>query len=140
MQPGPDVHRRGRISISRTFRLEQMTTAISSFPDDENGDVLQPMQEQGDELRRARAIDFTVVFPTEHAAKAFANLMSGKGMAVSVEITKSVPEFPWDVWVVNPNGSESRRHQPIRGLARRNDPVAARDASRRYGSKSKLVR
>ena len=32
MQPGPDVHRRGRISISRTFRLEQMTTAIRVEP------------------------------------------------------------------------------------------------------------
>jgi hypothetical protein len=74
---------------------------MSSFPDDENGDVLRRMQEHGDDFSKARDVDFTVVFPSEHAAKAFANLISGKGWASSVEMTNCVAELPWDVRVVN---------------------------------------
>ena len=81
-------------------RTEQMTPPMSSFPDDENGDVLRRMQENGDDLSKARDLDFTVVFPTEHAAKSFADLMSGRGCTTSIEMTCCVPELPWDVCVV----------------------------------------
>jgi hypothetical protein len=41
------------------------------FPDDENGQVLRYMAEQGDDLSKPRDIDFTVVMPDEDAAMTF---------------------------------------------------------------------
>lgn len=42
-----------------------------SFPDDENGDVLRLMQEEGVDLSRPRTIEFEHVFPDENSARQF---------------------------------------------------------------------
>jgi NADPH-dependent ferric siderophore reductase len=42
------------------------------LPDDENGDVLRAMLEDGDDLTLPREIDFLLVFGDETAARAFA--------------------------------------------------------------------
>lgn len=43
------------------------------IPDDENGDVLRAMLEDGDDLTIPREIDFHLVFGDEAAARAFAD-------------------------------------------------------------------
>lgn len=58
------------------------------------------MEEAGDDLTRARNVDFTVVFPNEATAEKFANHFRGHGYAVSVEFNEAVEGFPWDVIVV----------------------------------------
>jgi hypothetical protein len=70
------------------------------IPNDDNGSVLRRMQENGDDLTKPRDIDFTVVFPSEVFAEAFADHFRRLGYRVSVEKTKSVPGLPWDVVVV----------------------------------------
>ncbi len=42
------------------------------FPNDENGDILAKMVERGDDLSKARKIDFYFVFPEKHQADGFA--------------------------------------------------------------------
>ena len=73
---------------------------LTTFPDDENGDVLRRMQAQGDDLSKPRDIDFTVVLPTEAATQAFARHFHALDYVVAVEETGCVQELPWDVRVV----------------------------------------
>lgn len=70
-------------------------------PNDENGDVLRRMHENGDDLTKPRDIDFTVVFPSQYSAEEFADHFRRLGHNVSVGETRCVPELPWDVVVVN---------------------------------------
>jgi hypothetical protein len=46
---------------------------FAMLPDDENGDVLRAMLEDGDDLTLPRGIDFLLVFGDEAAARAFAD-------------------------------------------------------------------
>jgi hypothetical protein len=73
---------------------------VSPFPNDDNGRVLLRMRENGDDLTKPRDVDFTVVFPGQSSADAFADHFRRSGYRVSVEKTGSVPELPWDVIVV----------------------------------------
>ncbi len=43
----------------------------STYPDDENGDALWNMVQQGDDLSKKRDIEFTVIFSTEEDALKF---------------------------------------------------------------------
>jgi hypothetical protein len=45
--------------------------AVSTFPRDENGDVLRRMMSQGDDLSKTRDINYSFVFSAEPEAKAF---------------------------------------------------------------------
>ena len=73
---------------------------VENFPDDENGDVLRRMQESGDDLSKARNIDFTVVLPTREASERFAAPFMAAGYQVKIDESGTVPELPWDVIVV----------------------------------------
>jgi hypothetical protein len=44
---------------------------IMEFPDDENGQVLKTMHEQGDDLSKSRNIDFYFAFPLREQAEHF---------------------------------------------------------------------
>lgn len=77
-----------------------MTNAYN-FPNDENGEVLRHMAESGDDLSRARDIDFSVVMPNEDAAMQFSAYFKNLGYRVKVDQAGTVPELPWDVVVVN---------------------------------------
>ena len=70
------------------------------YPNDENGDVLRRLETQGDDLTRARDIDFSVVFPVESAAERFAEHFRAQGYAASVYFAEAMKEFPWNVNVV----------------------------------------
>ena len=69
------------------------------LPDDENGDVLRRMVARGDDLSRPRIVDFTQVFPTEVAARAFATKAEAEGLFAVVEMTETADDLPWDVVV-----------------------------------------
>ena len=71
------------------------------FPDDDNGDVLRRMQRNGDDFTMPRDIDFSVVFPNDTVAQAFADHMRQSGYRVSVRESGCVPDLPWDVTVTN---------------------------------------
>lgn len=71
----------------------------STFPDDANGDVLRRMLASGDDLSRARIIDFTTVFPDQTSALSFAQFFKLKGYSTDVEHSACVETLPWDVVV-----------------------------------------
>jgi hypothetical protein len=73
---------------------------MMKYPDDANGDALRRMEARGDDLARPRDLEFTVVFPNENAARQFADHFSSLGYAVSVELSETVENSPWDVVVV----------------------------------------
>jgi hypothetical protein len=75
-------------------------TQLMTFPDDANGDALRRLQRDGDPLTEPRDVDFTVVFPTETAAKEFAARFLAMEYRVSIEQTNCKPELPWDVLLV----------------------------------------
>jgi Regulator of ribonuclease activity B len=69
------------------------------FPDDENGDVLWRMAEQGDNLAIAREVNFSVIFPNEASALKFAVYLLRNGHKVSFSEYEEQDELPWQVEV-----------------------------------------
>jgi len=69
-------------------------------PQDDNSDVLRRLEEQGDDLTKARNVDFSVVFPVEDAAERFAEQFRAKGFTASVYFAEEMKEFSWNVNVV----------------------------------------
>jgi Regulator of ribonuclease activity B len=69
----------------------------TTFPNDENGDVLWRMKQQGDNLSIAREIDFSVVFPSEPAALKFAVYLLRNGQKVSFAEYEENDEMRWQV-------------------------------------------
>lgn len=76
-----------------------MTRDYARFPDDENGDVLWRMLEEGDDLSKPREIDFSVIFPTEQAALQFAVHLLRNDQKVSFSAYEEHDELPWQVQV-----------------------------------------
>jgi Regulator of ribonuclease activity B len=71
------------------------------YPDDDNGDVLRRMEGHGDDLTKARNIDFSVVFRVESSAEGFAEHFRALGFTASVYFAEEMKEFPWNVNVGN---------------------------------------
>jgi hypothetical protein len=69
-------------------------------PEDDNGDALRRLEGHGDDLTKARNIDFSVVFPVEGAAEDFAERIRALGFTTSVYFVEEMKEFPWNVNVV----------------------------------------
>jgi hypothetical protein len=86
------------------------------LPDDENGDVLRRMIARGDDLNRPRIVDFTQIFPTEAAARAFAAKAEAEGLFALVEMTETTEDLPWDVVVEHALAPD---HAAITALERR---------------------
>lgn len=73
---------------------------MTIFPDDENGRVLRNIAAKGDDLTKARDIDFAVVFAQASSAEQFAEHFRGLGYKVTVEEAGTQPDHPWDLVVV----------------------------------------
>ena len=76
-----------------------MSRNYTQFPDDENGDVLWDMARDGDNLDKRREINFSVIFPGEDAAMAFALQLLRKGQKVSFGPYEGNEQLPWQVEV-----------------------------------------
>lgn len=74
-----------------------MSRDLALFPDDENGDVLWNMQEDGDNLSTSREVDFSVIFPSEEAALKFAVQLLRDEQKVSFSKYDGNDELPWQV-------------------------------------------
>ena len=104
-------------------------TDKTTFPDDENGQVLQQMAEQGDDLSVPREIDFAVIFPTEEAALKFALRLLKSGQKVSFSEYEEHDELPWQVLAhpymepthENVSGYEGLLAEEAEALGGRND-------------------
>ncbi len=76
-----------------------MALVTPHFPDDENGNVLRGMYEDGDVMSQPRDIDFTVVLPNSDAVQEFGSRFYNLGLQVKAKKSGTVPELPWDVTV-----------------------------------------
>jgi len=76
-----------------------MARDYSRFPDNEDGDILWKMSEEGDNLLLAREIDFSVIFPTEDSALDFAMHLLRHGRKISFSPYEDHEELPWEVQV-----------------------------------------
>lgn len=70
-------------------------------PNDANGDALRRLEAEGDDLTRARDIEFTVVFADEFTAQRFAEYFRKAGRKATVRFAHVKKEHPWDVIVIN---------------------------------------
>lgn len=69
------------------------------FPQDENGEVLWRIAQQGVDLSEEREIDFAVIFPSREAALKFAVFALQTEAKVSFSPYEENEEFPWQVYV-----------------------------------------
>ena len=76
-----------------------MTAMPDEFPSDASGDALRRMRQNGDDLTKPRMIEFTVAFPSQPAADAFARQLRVLGYVVSVEESGTILDLPWDAIV-----------------------------------------
>ena len=77
-----------------------MDRDLELFPDDDNGEVLWRMAQQGDNLAAPREIDFSVVFAEEQSALRFAMGFLRAGYKVQLmEYEEQSDGLIWDVTV-----------------------------------------
>jgi hypothetical protein len=67
---------------------------------EENRVVILRMIKNGDDLSKARDIDFSIVFPDRSSAEEFASQFHQLGYPTAVDRTNTEPSLPWDVKVV----------------------------------------
>jgi regulator of RNase E activity RraB len=72
---------------------------LGLIPDDENGEVLKRMIEDGDDLTLERPVEFFHVFADEEQANAFASA-AGEMPLVAVEAPEVDEEDVWQVCVI----------------------------------------
>lgn len=75
-----------------------MNRDFEKYPDDENGNVLWRMAEGGDNLDKAREVDFATVFPDEEAALKFAIYLLRNDQKVSLTRFEENTEMQWQVF------------------------------------------
>jgi hypothetical protein len=76
-----------------------MSRDYAQFPDDDNGDALWNMHENGDDLAKPREVDFSVIFPFEETALQFAVHLLRNDQKVSFSSFEANEERPWQVQV-----------------------------------------
>lgn len=84
------AHRDTRCPFSdghSTFTGRQSLHSMD-FPPDENGDVLRRMEEHGDDLTKAREIDFCFVFSSREEAIAFAKRIQERDLTVCISYSE----------------------------------------------------
>ncbi len=99
-----------------------------SFPNDENGDVLRRMQDDGDDLSAPRKLEFEHVFLAKAAAIAFVSEVTAEEVTVTVD---------WyaerQCWNVQVSRQMVPSHAAITGMEQRLDAVARRLGGRADG-------
>ena len=69
------------------------------FPDDENGNKLRRMYEDGEDLSQKRDIAFTVLLPDSDAVQEFGSYFYNLGLQVKAKRNDSGSGLPWNVVV-----------------------------------------
>ena len=77
-----------------------MSKAVEAL-NEENRDIILQLIEAGDDLSKARDIDFSVVFSDGSSAAAFASELQRQGYSISTEEMDMDDELLWDVNIMN---------------------------------------
>lgn len=67
------------------------------FPDDNIGNTLWQMLQEGDDLFQEREIEFSVIFPNQELALKFGHLLLENNQKLSFCPYQSDEEFPWEI-------------------------------------------
>jgi len=67
------------------------------FPNDNNGNALWQMLEEGDDLTQEREIEFSVLFPSEELALKFGQLLLENNQKLSFCAYPNDEDFPWEI-------------------------------------------
>ena len=73
---------------------------VDRYPDDDNGDALRNMAMSGDDLSKARDVDFSLVFNSEAMAQRFCDIMSEDKVKLDCHHSDKRPGV-WDVTVTS---------------------------------------
>jgi hypothetical protein len=74
-----------------------MERDLTLFPEDNIGNALWQMLNEGDDLNQAREIEFSVIFPSEEQALKFGQLLLENNQKLSFCPYEGNPEFPWEI-------------------------------------------
>lgn len=74
-----------------------MDRNLTLFPTDRTGDTLWEMQKAGDDLEKAREVEFSVLFPSEALALEFGQLLLENNQKLSCTPFQDNSELPWEV-------------------------------------------
>jgi len=75
----------------------QMTRDLILFPEDEIGNTLWQMLENGDDLLNEREIEFSVLFPSQELALQFGQLLLENNQKLSFTPYEGNQELPWEI-------------------------------------------
>lgn len=99
----------------------------TDFPADENGNVLRLMVAHGDDLSRARVVDFGHLLPDEASARRMAAAATQLGFVVQVEPIEddeAEPDQPVGAWDVTCSREMVPTHAGITAVERQLDALA----------------
>lgn len=74
-----------------------MERNLALFPEDENGNALWQMLQEGDDLTEAREIEFSVIFPNEELALKFGHLLLENNQKLSFCSYQGDEGYPWEI-------------------------------------------
>ncbi|WP_448211023.1 ribonuclease E inhibitor RraB [Colwellia sp. MEBiC06753] len=67
------------------------------FPQDDIGNALWQLKEQGVDLSLEQEVAFSVIFPTQEQALKFGHLLLENGQKLSFCSYEANPELPWEI-------------------------------------------
>jgi len=74
-----------------------MTRDLAIFPEDEIGNTLWQMQENGEDLISEREIEFSVLFPEQELALKFGQLLLENNQKLSFTPSEAHSDLPWEI-------------------------------------------
>ena len=76
-----------------------MTRDYAKFPEDDNGNLLWQMQEDGDDLAEIHEVEFSMYFKTRQAAEACAIYLLHEEQKISLYLDEDVEPNEWVITV-----------------------------------------
>jgi len=74
-----------------------MSRDLTLFPEDEIGNTLWQMQENGDNLSTEREVEFSVLFPSQEFALKFGQLLLENNQKLSFTPSQANENLPWEI-------------------------------------------
>lgn len=74
-----------------------MERNLDLFPQDNIGDALWKMLQQGDDLSRIREIEFSVLFQSEQQALKYGQLLLENNQKLSFSPFQGDEDYPWEI-------------------------------------------
>jgi hypothetical protein len=72
---------------------------IEHLPDDENGEILRRMRDEGEDLSVSREVEFSVIFSNGEIAQQFSEIIKRHGYGAEKEYVEYNRGHVWDVTV-----------------------------------------